>query len=109
MLAQKGVKVPEGDEFNSIEEAKLKAGNYINKSVVIKPKSTNFWIGINIFPNGANLEDIVHAFEIALKNDNTVLIEEFIKEKNIDFSYWWWSCRILHRVLLMLLVMVKRL
>ena len=62
----------EGDEFNSIEEAKLKAGNYINKPVVIKPKSTNFGIGINIFPNGANLEDIVHAFEIAFKNDNTV-------------------------------------
>ena len=85
VLAQKGVKVPEGDEFNSIEEAKLKAGNYINKPVVIKPKSTNFGIGINIFPNGAILEDIVHAFEIAFKNDNTVLIEEFIKGKEYRF------------------------
>lgn len=85
VLAQKGVKVPEGDEFNSIEEAKLKAGNYINKPVVIKPKSTNFGIGINIFPNGANLEDIIHAFEIAFKNDNTVLIEEFIKGKEYRF------------------------
>ena len=85
VLAEKGVKVPLGDEFNSIEEAKIKAANYINKPIVIKPKSTNFGIGINIFPNGANLEDIIHAFEIAFKNDNTVLIEEFIKGKEYRF------------------------
>ena len=85
VLAEKGVKVPEGEEFNSIEDAKVKAHNYINKPVVIKPKSTNFGIGINIFPDGANLEDIIHAFEIAFKNDNTVLIEEFIKGKEYRF------------------------
>ncbi|WP_370830414.1 bifunctional glutamate--cysteine ligase GshA/glutathione synthetase GshB [Clostridium sp.] len=85
VLAEKGVKVPEGEEFNSIEDAKVKANNYINKPVVIKPKSTNFGIGINIFPYGANLEDIIHAFEIAFKNDNTVLIEEFIKGKEYRF------------------------
>ena len=85
VLAEKGVKVPRGEEFNSIEDAKIKAHNYINKPVVIKPKSTNFGIGINIFPDGANLEDIIHAFEIAFKNDNTVLIEEFIKGKEYRF------------------------
>ena len=85
VLAEKGVKVPKGEEFNSIEDAKIKAHNYINKPIVIKPKSTNFGIGINIFPDGANLEDIIHAFEIAFKNDNTVLIEEFIKGKEYRF------------------------
>ena len=85
VLAEKGVKVPRGEEFNSIEDAKIKAHNYINKPIVIKPKSTNFGIGINIFPDGANLEDIIHAFEIAFKNDNTVLIEEFIKGKEYRF------------------------
>ena len=85
VLAEKGVKVPRGEEFNSIEDAKIKAYNYINKPIVIKPKSTNFGIGINIFPDGANLEDIIHAFEIAFKNDNTVLIEEFIKGKEYRF------------------------
>ena len=85
VLEEKGVKVPTGEEFNSIEEAKAKAYNYVNKPVVIKPKSTNFGIGINIFPEGANLEDIIHAFEIAFKNDNTVLIEEFIKGKEYRF------------------------
>ena len=85
VLAEKGVKVPRGEEFNTIEDAKIKAHNYINKAIVIKPKSTNFGIGINIFPEGANLEDIIHAFEIAFKNDNTVLIEEFIKGKEYRF------------------------
>lgn len=85
VLAQKGVKVPKGEEFNTLEQAKIKAQNYINKPIVIKPKSTNFGIGINIFPEGANLEDIIHAFEIAFKYDNTVLIEEFIKGKEYRF------------------------
>ena len=85
VLEEKGVKVPRGEEFNTIEDAKIKAHNYINKPIVIKPKSTNFGIGINIFPEGANLEDIIHAFEIAFKNDNTVLIEEFIKGKEYRF------------------------
>ena len=68
-----------------LKKQKLRQHNYINKPIVIKPKSTNFGIGINIFPNGANLEDIIHAFEIAFKNDNTVLIEEFIKGKEYRF------------------------
>ena len=85
VLAEKGVKVPKGEEFNNIADAKIKARNYINKPIVIKPKSTNFGIGINIFPEGTNLEDIIHAFEIAFKNDNTVLIEEFIKGKEYRF------------------------
>lgn len=85
VLEERGVKVPTGEEFNSIEEAKAKAYNYVDKPVVIKPKSTNFGIGINIFPEGANLEDIIHAFEIAFKNDDTVLIEEFIKGKEYRF------------------------
>ena len=85
VLEEKGVKVPNGYEFNSLEEAKLMAKNYVNKPIVIKPKSTNFGIGINIFPQGATLEDIIRAFELAFKHDNTVLIEEFIKGKEYRF------------------------
>lgn len=85
VLAEKGVKVPKGEEFNTLEQAKMKSQKYINKPIVIKPKSTNFGIGINIFPEGTNLDDIIHAFEIAFKYDNTVLIEEFIKGKEYRF------------------------
>ena len=47
VLAKEGIKVPVGEEFNSIEEAKLFINNYIGKPIVIKPKSTNFGTGIN--------------------------------------------------------------
>lgn len=85
VLKKNDVKVPEGAEFNNLKDAKDMVKNYINKPIVIKPKSTNFGIGINIFPEGANEEDIIRAFEIAFKYDNTVLIEEFIKGNEYRF------------------------
>ncbi|MGL5381250.1 bifunctional glutamate--cysteine ligase GshA/glutathione synthetase GshB [Clostridium sp.] len=85
VLKEKDIKVPSGDEFTSIEEAKVNLIKYANKPVVIKPKSTNFGIGISIFPNGANEEDLIKGFEIAFENDKTVLIEEFIKGKEYRF------------------------
>ena len=85
VLAKEGIKVPVGEEFDSLAEAKISINNYIEKPIVIKPKSTNFGTGINIFPEGANAEDIERAFEIAFKFDKTVLIEEFIKGKEYRF------------------------
>ena len=85
VLAKEGIKVPVGEEFDSLAEAKISINNYIGKPIVIKPKSTNFGTGINIFPEGANAEDIERAFEIAFKFDKTVLIEEFIKGKEYRF------------------------
>lgn len=85
VLAKESIKVPVGEEFNSLAEAKMSINNYIGKPIVIKPKSTNFGTGINIFPEGAKTEDIERAFEIAFKFDKTVLIEEFIKGKEYRF------------------------
>ena len=85
VLAKEGIKVPVGEEFDSLAEAKISINNYIEKPIVIKPKSTNFGTGINIFPEGTNAEDIERAFEIAFKFDKTVLIEEFIKGKEYRF------------------------
>ena len=59
--------------------------DFVNMPIVIKPKSTNFGIGISIFKDGADEESIKKAFEIAFKHDNTVLIEEFIKGKEYRF------------------------
>lgn len=85
VLKENGVRVPEGEEYSSIEEAKVKMVKFIGKPIVIKPKSTNFGIGISIFPDGANAEDMERAFKIAFNNDKTVLIEEFIKGKEYRF------------------------
>ncbi|PRR81351.1 bifunctional glutamate--cysteine ligase GshA/glutathione synthetase GshB [Clostridium vincentii] len=85
VLKSNGIRVPEGEEFSSIKEALLAADRFKNTSLVIKPKSTNFGLGISIFKDGASKDDIIKAFEIAFKHDNTVLIEEFIKGKEYRF------------------------
>lgn len=79
------IKVPDGSEFDNMDDAISEIDNFINKPIVIKPKSTNFGTGISIFPQGSNKEDIKRAFEIAFKYDNTVLVEEFISGKEYRF------------------------
>ena len=79
ILEKNNINVPKGLEFDSIDKAKLYVKDFENKPIVIKPKSTNFGTGISIFKEGASIDDIIKAFEIAFTYDNTVLIEEFIK------------------------------
>lgn len=85
VLKKSNIKVPEGIEVNSMAEALVVLKDYIQKPIVIKPKSTNFGIGISIFKDGADKESIEKAFELAFKHDNTVLLEEFIKGKEYRF------------------------
>ena len=85
VLEKHNIRVPKGIEVNSLEELKVNLEDIINKPIVIKPKSTNFGLGINIFKDGAQGKDIINAWEMAAKHDNTVLIEEFIKGKEYRF------------------------
>ncbi|KFX53752.1 bifunctional glutamate--cysteine ligase GshA/glutathione synthetase GshB [Clostridium botulinum] len=85
VLNEAGIRVPMGLEFNSLESAIDKVDEFINMPIVVKPKSTNFGIGISIFPNGGSKDDIIRALNIGFKNDNTVLIEEFIQGKEYRF------------------------
>ncbi|WP_297423750.1 bifunctional glutamate--cysteine ligase GshA/glutathione synthetase GshB [Clostridium sp.] len=85
VLADNNIKVPKGIEVNSIDEALNIVKDYINIPIVIKPKSTNFGIGISIFKDGTDENSIIKALEIAFKHDNTILIEEFIKGKEYRF------------------------
>lgn len=85
VLRDNKIKVPEGIEVNSMDEALNVIKDFVNLPIVIKPKSTNFGLGISIFKDGADEESIKKAFDIAFKHDNTVLIEEFIKGKEYRF------------------------
>ena len=85
ILHKKGIRVPKGEEFTNINEGIRRVEKYTNIPVVIKPKSTNFGLGISIFPIGGNKEDLVKAVEFAFSKDDTVLIEEFIKGKEFRF------------------------
>ena len=49
-----------------------------DRQIVVKPKSTNFGLGISIFQEPASLEAYRKALEIAFSEDAAVLVEEFI-------------------------------
>ena len=99
VLKDNNIKVPSGYEFHSINEALDHLDNFINKPIVIKPKSTNFGVGISIFKEGSNKDDIIKALKIAFSSDNTVLVEEFIKGMEFRFLVIGDEvCGILHRV-----------
>jgi len=85
VLADNNIKVPKGIEVNSMHEAKNVIENFIGAPIVIKPKSTNFGLGISIFKDGADSESISKALEIAFNHDDTILVEEFIKGKEYRF------------------------
>ena len=85
VLRKNNIIVPKGYEFTSFEDAINNIYLFINKPVVIKPKSTNFGLGISIFPKGTTEQDLIRALNIAFKNDNTVLVEEFVSGKEYRF------------------------
>ncbi|MDA3846984.1 MAG: bifunctional glutamate--cysteine ligase GshA/glutathione synthetase GshB, partial [Vallitaleaceae bacterium] len=53
ILDRAGISVPKGGVYSSMDEAMDAYDSYAKKAFVIKPKSTNFGIGITIFKNGA--------------------------------------------------------
>lgn len=85
LLAEQGIPVPVGEEFASYDEAAAKIAPYVGKPVVIKPKSTNYGLGICIFGQGGSQKDLLEAVEIAFEHDPTVMIEEFIPGQEYRF------------------------
>ncbi|MGL4991411.1 MAG: bifunctional glutamate--cysteine ligase GshA/glutathione synthetase GshB [Sarcina sp.] len=85
VLKNNGVRVPDGEVYSNIEDAKADFILYKNKEIVIKPKTTNFGLGISIFKNTFTKEDFYKALEIAFKEDSSILIEEYIHGKEYRF------------------------
>ena len=78
ILQKQGFRVPLGDEFNNIDEALRSYALFAKKAFVVKPKSTNYGLGISIFKDGAAYDDYEQALKIAFKEDSSILIEEFL-------------------------------
>ena len=64
--------------FSSLEEGLAYYPLIRDRQIVVKPKSTNFGLGISIFQEPASLESYRKALEIAFSEDAAVLVEEFI-------------------------------
>ncbi|HBM5453691.1 bifunctional glutamate--cysteine ligase GshA/glutathione synthetase GshB [Enterococcus faecium] len=78
VLKEAGFRVPGGAEFSSMEEAVKAYPRFTEQAFVIKPKSTNYGLGITIFKEGASLEDYQAGLAIAFREDSSVLVEEFM-------------------------------
>lgn len=99
VLKRNKVRVPKGNHYTSKEEALNDFELFKDNSIVIKPKTTNFGLGISIFKNKYSKDDFIKAIDIAFSEDNSILIEEFIPGKEyrflvVDFEV----VGILHRV-----------
>src|SRR5699024_9900623 len=57
ILKEAGFRVPNGAEFTSMEEAIKAYPRFAKQAFVIKPKSTNYGLGITIFKNEPAIND----------------------------------------------------
>lgn len=85
VLEEKEIRVPKGGYYTTKAEAMDSMEIYEGEKIVVKPKSTNFGLGITIFKDGFSQEDFERAVEIAFEYDSSVLIEEFVSGKEYRF------------------------
>ena len=85
ILDQAGFPVPAGAEFSNKEDALRYYGQVASSAIVVKPKSTNFGLGISIFQEPASLADYEKALDIAFSEDSHVLVEEFVSGTEYRF------------------------
>ncbi|MGX6970466.1 bifunctional glutamate--cysteine ligase GshA/glutathione synthetase GshB [Vagococcus bubulae] len=78
VLAKAGYHVPGGKEFSTVDEALISYPIFKDSPIVVKPKSTNYGLGISIFKEGATKEDYDEAVRIAFSEDDSILVEEFL-------------------------------
>lgn len=85
ILEEGHIRVPKGKNYDNIDEAKRDFRLFKDDKIVIKPKSTNFGLGISIFTGTYSREDYDRAIEIAFNEDKSILIEEFMTGKEYRF------------------------
>ncbi|MDN6639943.1 MAG: bifunctional glutamate--cysteine ligase GshA/glutathione synthetase GshB [Tetragenococcus sp.] len=78
ILQRAGFRVPQGKEFSNQKAAHLNYEEFRDKNIVVKPKSTNFGLGITVFAEGACKNDYAQAVDTAFKEDDAILVEEFL-------------------------------
>ena len=79
VLAKAGFNVPQSIEFTDVKSAVENFPLFENRAVVIKPKSTNFGLGISIFQQGlTDRDDFAKAVEIAFREDKEIMVEDYL-------------------------------
>jgi len=97
VLEEAGISVPAERAAESLETALEEMNIFDVERVVIKPKTTNFGLGISILkPSDSNLED---ALKLALSFGSGILMQEFVEGLECRFLVVDGKCvAVLHRV-----------
>ncbi len=85
VLNEKGVRVPEGKIYTSRKIAEDDFKLFSSGPSVVKPRSTNFGIGITILKDSPDIEQYLNAVDEAFLHDSTIIIEEFIEGEEYRF------------------------
>lgn len=81
ILEEHGIRVPKGLDYSDKISAKVDFQYFKGRAVVIKPKNTNFGLGITILKTNIDSTIFERAVDIAFEFDSGILIEEFIEGK----------------------------
>lgn len=85
VLDKNKVKTPKGVALQSLEEGIIYYDKIKDTNIVVKPNNTNFGKGITILKSIYNFENYKVALERAFKEDNVVLVEEFMEGNEYRF------------------------
>ena len=85
VLERNGIRIPVGRDYTDVNMAYKDFTYFRARSIVVKPTSTNFGIGITIFKDDFSRESYERAVAIAFENDNSIIVEEFLKGKEYRF------------------------
>ena len=84
ILQRAGFSVPSGKLYRSKESAASDYANYAKKKIVVKPKSTNFGIGIT-FVEPQDEKGYIDALEEAFNHELSVIVESYQAGKEYRF------------------------
>ena len=85
LLNRVHLNTPQGQQFSDLETAQAAFPLFETTSIVVKPKSTNYGLGISIFKQPATQEQFYKALEIAFQEDKEVLVERFVSGTEYRF------------------------
>lgn len=85
VLAEHGIRVPEGLTVDSVEQAESEYKRFEGESIVVKPKSTNFGKGVTILKNVRSRDSYMDAVRLAFDEDDAVLVETFVPGREYRF------------------------
>lgn len=85
ILAKDGIQVPAGTSFDSFNAASAYFSQITFNEFVVKPKNTNYGLGISIFKSMPSKDNYDEALRIAFDEDDTVLIEAFAHGTELRF------------------------